>query len=250
MKLPKWMRGSGDLIWMSAGGSDAGRVRELNEDSFLDMPSRQLWVVADGMGGHASGDVASSEVIAAISAVGLAENLNAISGLVATAVLGVNDQLRSMARERGSQVVIGSTFVAAVARGDKMAILWAGDSRAYRLRGNRFEQLTRDHDLLTDMQRQNASEELIAAVGNSSNVVSRAVGAHDKLKLEEIRASVQPGDTYLLCSDGLYKELSDEQIGHLLREGGAGRGAARLIDMAVRAGGRDNVTVIVMTVSD
>ena len=245
MKLPKWMRGSDALAWTSAGGSDAGSVRTLNEDSFLDAPQRRLWAVADGMGGHAAGDLASSEVIASIASVSAVENINAISSAVATSVLSANDQLRALAKERGSRVVIGSTFVAAVARGDKLAVLWAGDSRAYRLRNGNFEQLTLDHDLISDMERQNASEELKAAVGNS-NMVSRAVGAHDKLDIEEIRVSVEPGDTYVLCSDGLYKELADDEIASLMQGNSAARGAARLIDMAVRAGGRDNVTVVVM----
>jgi len=246
MRVPRWLQGqSKSLTWKSAGGSDPGRVRRLNEDAFLDMPQRLLWAVADGMGGHAAGDVASNEVIAALAGIPSADNLNAASGLVAGSILRVNDQLRSMALERGRQVVIGSTIVTAIARGNKLAVLWAGDSRAYRFRGNRLEQLTKDHDLLFDMEQQNASEELKAAVENK-NVISRAVGAHNKLDIDEVRVNVEPGDVFMLCSDGLYRELSDETISNLLRETDPARATARLLDSAVLAGGRDNVSVIVM----
>jgi len=250
MRVPRWLRGSTEGIrWKSAGGSDAGNVRSFNEDAFLDMPERQLWAVADGMGGHAAGDVASNEVVASLANIAASEKLNAASGLVAGAILRANDQLRHMARERGKGVVIGTTVVAATARGNRMALLWAGDSRAYRLRGNAFSQLTHDHDLLSDMTAKNASEELIAAV-MQSNVVARAVGAHDKLDIDEVRVSVEPGDAYLICSDGLYKEVSDERIQTILRETDPARSAALLIDAALKSGGRDNVTVIVMHATD
>ncbi len=246
MRVPRWLQGKGKTLqWRSAGGSDAGKVRRLNEDAFLDMPQRLLWAVADGMGGHAAGDVASNEVVASLAGIPSNENLNAASGLVAGGILRANDTLRTMALERGSEIVIGSTVVAAVARGDKLALLWAGDSRAYRLRGNHLEQLTKDHDLISDMERNNASQELMAAVGKS-NVISRAVGAHNKLELDEVRVNVASGDVYMLCSDGLYRELNQETIAEILRESDPARAAARLLDGAVRAGGRDNVTVIVM----
>ena len=246
MRVPRWLQGKGKgLKWRSSGGSDAGKVRRLNEDAFLDMPQRRLWAVADGMGGHAAGDVASSEVVASLAAIPSTENLNAASGLVAGGILRANDILRSMAKERGNKIVIGSTIVAAVARGDTIALLWAGDSRAYRLRGGRLEQLTKDHDLISDMERKNASQELMAAVENS-NVISRAVGAHNKLEIDEIRVNVMPGDVYMLCSDGLYRELNDETITEILRESDPARATARLIDGAVRAGGRDNVSVVVI----
>ena len=246
MRVSRWLSGKDKPVdWRSAGGSDAGRVRALNEDAFLDMPQRLLWAVADGMGGHAAGDVASNEVVASLAAIPSTENLNAASGLVAGGILRANDILRTMAIERGTQVVIGSTVVAAVARGHKIALLWAGDSRAYRLRNNRLEQLTRDHDLISDMESKNASQELIDAVENS-NVISRAVGAHNKLEIDEVRVNVEEGDVYMLCSDGLYRELDNLEITEILRETDPARAAARLIDKAVRAGGRDNVTAIVM----
>lgn len=244
--MSRWLRGKqNSLQWLSASVTDVGRVRQLNEDSILDLPKRGIWAVADGMGGHAAGDVASGEIVSALAQLNAPDNLNACSGQVAGAILHVNDRLRSIANERGASTVIGSTVVAACARGSRMAILWAGDSRAYRFRNNRLEQLTRDHDLASDMAARNASEELMNAIVNS-NVVSRAVGAHDELQIDEIRVAVEPGDAYLLCSDGLYKEVGDDGMSGALRETDPGRACARLMDAALLAGGRDNVSAIVI----
>jgi serine/threonine protein phosphatase PrpC len=196
------------------------------------------------MGGHAAGDIASDVVIQSLETIGVVDKINDASGLVASAILKANSTLRYIASERGKDIVIGATVVAAVARGDRLAILWAGDSRAYRLRGNHFEQLTHDHDILTDMKAQNAPTELIAAM--KSNIISRAVGAHDKLNLDEIRIEVNAGDVYLLCSDGLYREVPDQQIKAMLRETDPDRSADLLIQAALRAGARDNITVVVM----
>jgi len=209
------------------------------------MADRRLWCVADGMGGHAAGDVASDEVIASHAMLATAETLNTASSLVAAAITRANDQLRHMGRERGKDVVIGATVVSAVARKDRLAILWAGDSRAYRFRRNALTQLTRDHDLLSEMESQNAPQNLIESV-LKSNVVARAVGAHDRIDIDEVRVQVMSGDVYLLCSDGLYKEVSDDRIAQILRETDPARATALLIDAALIAGGRDNVTVVVM----
>lgn len=245
MRRPGWLKGGSTIVWRSASATDAGRVRSFNEDSLLDMSDRKLWAVADGMGGHAAGDVASSEVVASLAQIASAEKLNTASTLVAGAISRANDQLRHMARERGKGVVIGTTVVSAVARGSRMALLWAGDSRAYRLRGQTLQQLTRDHDLLSDMQDKNAPEDLIAAV-MQSNVVARAVGAHDHLDIDEVRVAVEPGDAYLLCSDGLYKEVSEARIAEIMRDSDPARATALLLDAALLAGGRDNVSVVVM----
>jgi len=240
-----WLRGhSNGIAWKSAGVSNVGKIRTLNEDEFMDMPQRRLWAVADGMGGHAAGDVASGVVIHALAKLGNAEKLNSASGNVAAAIENANSMLRFVANERGKDVVIGTTIVAAVARGDRMAILWAGDSRAYRLRGNHFEQLTRDHDLLTDMKEQNAPAELIDAM--KSNVISRAVGAHEKINIDEIRVEVRQHDVFLLCSDGLYREVPEHQIKAILREKDPARSSALLVEAALSAGARDNVTVVVI----
>lgn len=248
MRVPKWVKGhngSGQITWKSASGTDVGRLREMNEDDFLDMTDRQLWCVADGMGGHAAGDVASGAVVAAHARIATAATLNTASSLVAGAITQANDELRHMAHERGEGVVIGTTVVSAVARKDRMAILWAGDSRAYRLRKNTLTQLTVDHDLVSEMQMRNAPEALIESV-RESNVVARAVGAHDRIDIDEVRVGVLPGDVYLLCSDGLHREVPEDRISLILRETDPARAVALLLDAALIAGGRDNITAVVI----
>ncbi len=244
MSFLGWFRNNNGYKWQSAGRTDVGKVRTLNEDEFMDIPARQLWAVADGMGGHAAGDVASETVIQALETIGFVEKINDASGLVANAIIKANEHLRHLARERGKDVVVGATVVAAVARGNRMAILWAGDSRAYRLRNTHFEQLTHDHDILSDMKAKNAPTELIESM--KSNVISRAVGAHDKLNLDEVKVEVQVDDVFLLCSDGLYREVPEHQIKAMLREKDPSRSANLLIDAALRSGARDNVTVVVL----
>lgn len=246
VNVPKWLRGrNGTLVLRSAAGSDTGHVRTHNEDAFLDMPQRMMWAVADGMGGHADGAIASKEIVASLSGIAPSAKLNASSGQIANSILSTNDRLRAMAKERGDQTVIGSTVVAACARADKMAFLWAGDSRAYRLRANRLEQLTHDHDLENELTRFNISQNVLGGE-HRPNMVSRAVGAHDKLDLEEVRVTIQPGDSFMLCSDGLYREVPDDKIQTLLLETDPARACARLLDAALMAGARDNVTVIVI----
>lgn len=237
------------LRWTSASCSHVGLVRQVNEDACLALPEQGLWAVADGMGGHARGDVASRLVIDHLNRLEglgcLRERLAAAQRLLASA----NRQLLAEAALRRTRI-IGSTVVVLLAVESQGACLWAGDSRLYLLRQGRLQQLTRDHSQLEKFR-----EQAQGALGGSvtppaRNLITRAVGAGAELDLEESHFIIQDGDTFLLCSDGLSNELSEGEIGDALLAGHCRQAAENLVDRALHRGGHDNVTAVVVRAED
>jgi protein phosphatase len=224
-------------------------VRDINEDACLDKPEQGLWAVADGMGGHARGDVASRMVIEALSRL---ESYDVLERFVADAketLLGVNRRLREEADLR-SVSVIGSTVVALLACGAKCAFLWAGDSRLYLYRGGQLQQLTRDHSQLEELKSRIDAVPEQTLHQTARNLITRAVGATDTLEPDVETMTIEDGDMFLLCSDGLSNEVNEEEIRSALVAGNCGQAAEVLIDMALHHGGRDNVSVVVARVED
>jgi protein phosphatase len=235
-----------ELRWTCAARTDVGLVRSRNEDAFLAEPERGLWAVADGMGGHAFGDFASGAVVDALASLEAPADL---AGFVASARvrLGqVNDMLRAEARAR--QVpVIGSTVVALLACGFDAACLWAGDSRIYLCRQGRLQQLTRDHSQLEALRDAGGDTAALAA---SPNMITRAVGAADTIEFEAASLRARDGDIFLLCSDGLSTPVEEQAILAALAPGDCAGAAQELVVQALAAGGRDNITVVVVRVDD
>ena len=230
------------LAWHSASQTDVGRVRHMNEDAFLDSDEQRLWVVADGMGGSSRGDYASGAVVKQLSAFprqsSLLVNLQDLEARLHTA----NEKCRTAFRTMKP----GTTVVAMLAHGNYCFFLWAGDSRLYRLRDGQFEQLTEDHSVA---RQKHANGELTAEESEShpsAHVLTRAVGIRKKLELDLDYAEVQPGDRYLLCSDGLYNPTELADIQSALAQGAPGEACETLVDLAMAGGGQDNITVIVV----
>ena len=232
--------------WTSASLSDVGLVRQINEDACLDAPERGLWVVADGMGGHALGDVASAMVIQALDDLPSARSLAATVGMVRERLQSVNAQLRLVAASR-NVALVGSTVVVLLALEGNCTVLWAGDSRVYLLRDGMLLQMTRDHSQRALLQQAGipGSAHLPAA-----NAITRAVGADDLLELDEEHFSVADGDVFLLCSDGLTNEVDDADILRALVPGNCRHAAQALVALALQHGGRDNVSVVVVYAED
>jgi type VI secretion system protein ImpM len=219
----------------SAAATDVGRVRKTNQDAFLERPEVGLWVVADGLGGHTDGDVASRMVCDALADFTPAGRLDASVEGVQERVREVNDYLLHTSARSLRGAKIGSTVVVLLVRGRDCAALWAGDSRIYRLREGRLEQLTRDH-----------SEAMSISEGDiASNVVTRAVGVSPMLSLEVQRDVVQSGDRFLLCSDGLTRKVSDDEIAAWMQQDDLEKAVGGLIRTTLDAGAPDNVTVLV-----
>ena len=236
------------LQWMSASCSHVGLVRQINEDSCLDQPERGLWVVADGMGGHTLGDLASRMIVDAMSDMPPADSLASFAANTRAQLQAVNRSLRDEAALRNAQV-IGSTVVVLLAYGGECAYLWAGDSRIYLYRNGRLLPLTRDHSQLEELRSSgNLNELTLSLVGR--NLITRAVGAADTLDIEEGTIEVRDGDMFLLCSDGLSNEVTEEEIRSALVAGDCRMASETLLDMALQHGGRDNVSVVVARAED
>ena len=173
------------LAWQSSCRTDVGKVRNLNEDAVLEMSKIGLWLVADGMGGHAAGDVASRIVVESFDDVIQPGSLGELSYLVQTKLGIANRRIQNEAGQRPGNVVMGSTVVALIAQDNECCCLWAGDSRAYLLRDGEFSQLTRDHSVVEGLI---DSGELLREDADDhphANVITRAVGAEPELRLEE-----------------------------------------------------------------
>jgi serine/threonine protein phosphatase PrpC len=232
----------------SAAATHSGKVRKHNEDACLDRPDIGLWVVADGMGGHQSGDWASKMIVDSLQAMGPPNDGAEFIAEVRTRLAAVNDELRDEASRRGGGTVIGSTVVTLMTFGAFYAALWAGDSRIYLLRDGALVQITRDHSQVQEM----VDAGLLAAdqaEGHAfANVITRAVGSGDTLDLDKVSDRLTPHDRFLLCSDGITKMLSDAEIAAILSGTPLAEVPAALIDAALAQGGKDNATAVAIEI--
>jgi len=235
------------FVWNSAMLSDVGRVRRLNEDSALDRGADGLWVVADGMGGHSAGDLASQLIVNSLDRLELCDELADLVERVEDAVADVNERLFAVANAHNQ--TSGSTVVILLARERHAVTMWAGDSRLYRLRGGKLLQLTTDHTQLELYIERGLLDRDTASGHPSSNMVTRAVGVTDHMTMEMDIYELRDGDRFLLCSDGLDKHIKDPEIETLLQSGPPADVARRLVDITLERGAVDNVTVCVVEVA-
>ena len=243
------MTDSSSLHWSSASRTHVGMVRKLNEDACLELAGRGIWAVADGMGGHAAGDFASRSVVEALAGIPEAASLGALVNEVHQRLQAVNDNLAMEARKRQVQV-IGSTAAVLLVFGDHAVAVWAGDSRVYRYRQGKFEQLTRDHSQVEALLSQGLITPEQAEHYPGSNVITRAVGVMDQLELDSEMFEVLEGDSFLLCSDGLYNEVNASEMTESLAVGDCRYSCDLLVERALARGARDNVTVVVVRALD
>lgn len=227
----------------SAGATHVGRVRDHNEDAYLRRDDAGLWAVADGMGGHHKGEVASAAVVDALAGLPEAAEPRARLTAVQEALEGVHDRLVEASTREG---VSGTTAVVLLASDDHVAAVWAGDSRVYRWRGGRLDQLSRDHSLVQEMVDQGQISPQEARRHPWRNRVTSAIGAGGAWRHEVVGDRVEPGDRYLLCSDGLTECVDDTAIAATLADDDPDAAVQRLIAQTLDAGAPDNVTVVVV----
>lgn len=231
--------------WTCAGRSDRGAKRKINEDSILLRTDAGVWLAADGMGGHEAGDVASRMVAEAVARVRTAGKLSEVVDRVEDALVKVNLALREHAARAFGGRTMGSTVVSLVANDRLGVCLWAGDSRLYRLRDGRLQQLSRDHSEVQELVDRGLLTEEDAVNHPNSNVITRAVGGVPDLFLDAILFEIRRGDVFVLCSDGLYNELSADEIRGLIGDDLDGS-ADRLIQATLAKGARDNVSLVLV----
>jgi serine/threonine protein phosphatase PrpC len=228
----------------AAAQTHVGLVRHANEDSFCARPEDGLWAVADGMGGHAYGDWASKRLADALERVDLPDNFEQACQAIADAIHTANAEIWEEAERRAQQM--GSTVATLFVRDRRFAVLWVGDSRVYLARGDQLYRLTRDHTQVQEMIDRGLLQPEEAASHPRGHVLARAVGVGEALDVDGIVDEVEPGDVFLLCSDGLTGPVGDDELAELLVTGDARPTLDRLIALTLERGAPDNVTAILV----
>ncbi len=225
-----------------------GLRRKVNEDNLLECTERGLWAVADGMGGHEAGEVASAMVVEALAGLPITSNLEADTANAVSAMIRVNQELIVLARSDIHPRTIGSTVVGLIIRDGQYRCFWAGDSRAYRVRSGVIRQLTRDHSLVQELVEAGMIAPDEAHNHPNANVITRAVGAAETLIVDTVGGDARPGDQFLLASDGLTRLVDDGEMRDEMAEFEPSEAAGKLLDAVLVRGAPDNVSLIIIKV--
>ncbi len=241
--------------------TDVGRKRKHNEDAFLVDDALGLYVVADGMGGHAAGEVASAQAVKSVreamaegravlegfSRAPTAESRDQAAGLMEKAILKACADIYAMGGRETGRRGMGTTVVALMVKGKKAVVGHVGDSRVYLHRNGRAHQLTEDHTIIQEQLKRGLITRDQVATAENKNVITRAVGIQPSVPVDTLVTDVLPGDLFLLCTDGLHGYLEEEELPQLLAQERA-RLPDLLVDLALRRGGKDNVTAVCVAV--
>lgn len=238
----------------SYGATDIGLVRLNNEDVWAQMPREQLYILADGMGGHNAGEVAANETVMLIcreikAAAQKRRDLKEWREILSHAIEKANLHVLTLASHDPELSGMGTTVCIVLAIGNTMLYAHVGDSRIYRLRKGRLMQLTRDHSLREELIASGELDESLASSFPYKNVLTRAIGTHRHISADFGMDQPEVGDIYFLCSDGLNDTLSDAQIQDTIEASDSLEdAAATLILDAKKSGGNDNITVLMLKV--
>ncbi len=232
------------LRFDASSATHAGKVRERNEDACLVRSDAGLWAVADGMGGHEAGDVASRTLVESLDAIEQPEAAADLLEQCEAQIRRANRLIMDLSRAHDG-ATIGTTAAVLLVRNAHYACLWAGDSRIYLISNGSIRQLSRDH---TEV------EELVATGTLSreqaerwpSNIITRAVGVAEHLELEIVTGQARAGDAFVICSDGLTKHLRDDEILQYTAGRNARTACEAMLELALERGGLDNVTLVVV----
>jgi protein phosphatase len=228
----------------TGAATHVGKLRDRNEDSYLTRPEAGIWAVADGMGGHQAGDLASQTVIAELRSIESATSAAVLLSSCEERVASANERIKEISRARGG-AVIGATLAVLLAFDGYYACVWSGDSRIYVIRAGEIQQLSRDHTEVQELLATGAITAQEASNWTGRNVITRAIGVYDEPELEIKSGSLQPGDSFIICSDGLTHHVEDAEIRDCVAASMAQQACDNLIALALERGGVDNVTVIV-----
>ena len=227
-----------------ASRTHVGLKRKINEDSILVETERGLWAVADGMGGHEAGEVASAMVVDALRGLPSTSDLDALAASADEALAATNRELIHLARSNGHGGTIGTTVVGLAISDGEFRCFWSGDSRGYRLRDGMISRVTRDHSLVQQLVDSGIIKEEEAELHESSSVITRAVGVAEQFAMDVVGGEVQSGDLFLLASDGLTRVLNDREIAIEIERSTLEQAADNLLETVLERGAPDNVSII------
>ena len=224
-----------------------GQLRTQNEDNHH--AGEGLFVVADGMGGHEAGEVASAAAVEALRGLPAVEDLDELVAQATEGLRRANGELIALAQSNRSERTIGTTVVGIAVSDGHFRCFWAGDSRAYRLRGGAIVRLSRDHSLVQDLVDAGMIKPEEAERHENSNVITRAVGVREVLEVDSVGGDAVPGDIFLLASDGLTRLVDDRELAAELGNGSLVEVADRLLETVLARGAPDNVSLIIIRIA-
>ncbi|ESX14956.1 MULTISPECIES: protein phosphatase 2C domain-containing protein [unclassified Mesorhizobium] len=237
-----------DAAFESYGVSHKGCVRNHNEDSFLVEPQIGLWVVADGMGGHEAGEVASASIVEHLATIGIASSAPDLRARFEDRLNRAHAEIRRISRSRG--VTIGSTVAALLAMDGRFACLWSGDSRVYLVRNAAISQISRDHTEVQELLDSGAISAAEAENWPRRNVITRAIGVNDEIAIDFQQGETLAGDIFILSTDGLTAHVSDAEIAAAVLSAAPQAACEKLLTMVLERGGTDNVTIVLVKIRD
>ncbi len=242
------------MIWNSSDYSHPGHSRKINEDAVFSDPRSGTWCVADGMGGHEQGGLASLLLVETIADAPIYGSLEQRVKEIQQRILRLNQALYAKGRDvisdhNGKRQIIGCTFVILISDGLYSTCLWAGDSRLYLLREDNLYQITDDHTVVNDLLARGVISKSDSENHPQSHIVTRALGAAEHVEFEKKTFAAREGDRYLLCSDGLYNELDSNDISEALSIEGSSNSCRVLIEKVLQTDATDNLTGCVINAS-
>ena len=234
------------LPFESYGVSHKGCVRPTNEDSYLIDPSGGLWLVADGMGGHHAGEVASSTIVEHLTTIGTASSAPDLRARFEDRLSRAHLEIRKLSEAHG--VTIGSTIAALLAMDGKFACLWSGDSRVYLVRNRSISQISRDHTEVQELLDRGVITQTEAQTWPRRNVLTRAVGVSEDVVIDYQQGDILPGDVFVLSTDGLTAHVPDVEIEKAVLSAAPQEACEHLLETVLVRGGSDNVTIVVVRI--
>lgn len=236
------------MLLRSAARTDRGKIREKNEDAFINYPDRKIWVVADGMGGHENGEIASRMVVEAIADLELSENFDDRIKQVTGCLRYVNKLLtQEKTIVQGlPPSIMGSTVVVLLIEDHRMACVWAGDSRCYLFRKGNIYQVTKDHAVWQEEMDKYQLSMQEAQKQKNSFALTRAIGAEKELSLEIVEMEIEVGDKFLLCSDGVYQYVTFDQLYQVFSKASPQLAIEQLFQNVLETKAKDNLTAIIV----
>jgi protein phosphatase len=229
----------------TGAATHVGKVRQRNEDNYLVRPEVGIWAVADGMGGHEAGDLASKVVVEELRSIEMPSSAADLLEKCEEHIAAANLRLKEIGRQRGD-VIVGATVALLLACGDYYACVWAGDSRIYVVRGKKIVQLSQDHTEVEELLVKGVITREEARTWNAGNALTRAIGATDEVELEITSGAMLSGDAFVICSDGLTRHVTDEEILQHVDGALSQEACDKLVALTLDRGATDNVTLVVV----